>query len=206
MSDLAVVGAVLIALLVPGIALGISLGLRRSTAVFVGPALTFALVTVVASASSYVDLPWNAWSFVVYVVVACGLAVLARTGTAGMRPPRPAEPARSVRRRLRRRAVGPPALVAVPRRPGDRRRGARPDGRPRRRSWCELRVDEQREPGLGLRLPRERAAADLRHGQRRPGRAARHRRLGGAELLYPTRCMRSARSCGTSPAHRCSPC
>src|SRR5687768_12561531 len=85
MSDLAVVGTVLIALLVPGVALGLCLGLRRSTAVFTAPALTFGLVTAVASVSSYVDLPWNPWAFLGYAVVACGVALLARAAIARVR-------------------------------------------------------------------------------------------------------------------------
>ncbi|MGY1804709.1 DUF6541 family protein [Blastococcus sp. SYSU D00922] len=85
MSDLAVVGTVLLALFGPGLALAACLGLRRSTALFSAPALTFALITAVASVSSYVDLPWNPWALLGYAVAACALVVVVRVllGRAG---------------------------------------------------------------------------------------------------------------------------
>lgn len=78
LSHVVLVVTTLLTLLVPGAAVGWSLGLRASTVLTAAPALTLGLVTVAGTVASAVAFPWNPAVFAVATVVLCGLIVLVR--------------------------------------------------------------------------------------------------------------------------------
>lgn len=87
-SDVLVVLATLLALFLPGIAIGLSLGLRWSSAVGAAPALSFGIVATAGSLATFAAFRWTPWTFVAGTLAACGLVLAVRWAPRRRRPGR----------------------------------------------------------------------------------------------------------------------
>ena len=105
-SDVVVILTTLLALFLPGLAVGWSLGLRPSTVLAVAPALTFGLVTAAGSVASAVEFPWTPLTFAVGTLAAAGLVLLVRAAWRRRRP----ESGRPLLPRLQRPGLGDLAI------------------------------------------------------------------------------------------------
>ena len=75
LHDVVVPVTSVLVLVVPGLFLAVLAGLRTGTAVAVAPVLTYGVVTLAATAASYVAFPWEPWTLVVATLLAAAAVV-----------------------------------------------------------------------------------------------------------------------------------
>ncbi|RBY89841.1 DUF6541 family protein [Blastococcus sp. TF02A-26] len=85
-SDVAVILTTLLLLLLPGLAVAGSLGLRPATALGAAPVLTFGLIATAATVATFVSFPWNPATFLLGTALVCAVIVAVRLAWRRRRP------------------------------------------------------------------------------------------------------------------------